>query len=232
MRAISFITALAAGACTLLFSGCTMEHPGPAFAGTDGALPSSATTTSSGRQQPASSKTKLSQNGSPASAPVTPNDIFPGAAAYENDNKPASPSSEPPPSAPLPDSGAIPESPSGPAETDGITADNSGFDNLEVMDPSLNAKLGIQRVGSEPDASNLLSVFVGLKNKTAHPLDLEMETLYKDKAGNALNTGSWIPMTLKPHEETVYRSASISEAATDFFVRVRPTPPDATAGAN
>ncbi|HEY0256751.1 MAG TPA: hypothetical protein VGC39_04845, partial [Candidatus Methylacidiphilales bacterium] len=89
----------------------------------------------------------------------------------------------------------------------------SSFDNVEILTPSLNAKLAILRVGSDRTDTDLLSVFVGLKNKTARRLEFQMQTLYKDKAGNQLNTGraSWVPMTLKPHEESEYRSASISE---------------------
>jgi len=150
--------------------------------------------------------------------PVTPNDIFPGAAAYEHDNEamPASAS----PLATLPDAG-ISGGASDEANTSGTPGDISGFDNLELTDASLKENLTILRVGSEPGPNNLLSVFVGLKNKTGHQLDLEMQTLYKDKSGNALNTGSWVPMSLKPHEETEYRSASISADATDFVVRIR-----------
>ena len=121
--------------------------------------------------------------------------------------------------------------PSGSSADAGTTSDaapasgsddaGSSFDNLDMTDASLKGTLGILRVGSEPTPNNLLSVFVGLKNKTAHILKIEVQTIYKDKSGNELNAGSWIPMTLKPHEETEYRSASISELATDFLVRVR-----------
>jgi hypothetical protein len=111
------------------------------------------------------------------------------------------------------------------SENAGDGADTgSGFDNLEIVDAGLNGKVAILRVGSDPSANSLLSVFAGLKNKTAHRLALEVETIYKDKEGNALNAGSWIPVTLKPHEEREYRSASISEQAVDFLIRVRLAP--------
>lgn len=111
--------------------------------------------------------------------------------------------------------------PASPATTAEGTDAGSSFDNLEFADAGLNGKLAILRVGSEPSANNLLSVFAGLKNKTEHRLALEVETIYKDKDGNALNAGSWIPLTLKPHEEKEYRSTSISAEAVDFLVRVR-----------
>jgi hypothetical protein len=97
----------------------------------------------------------------------------------------------------------------------------SSFDNLDIVDDSLKGKLAILRVGSEPSANDLLSVFAGLKNKTARRLNLEVQTIYQDKSGNALNAGSWIPVTLKPYEEKEYRSTSISEEAVDFLIRVR-----------
>ena len=100
-------------------------------------------------------------------------------------------------------------------------AAGSGFDNIEVADAGLNGKVAVLRVGSEVAENNLLSVFAGLKNRTGQRLVLEVETIYKDKAGNVLNAGSWIAVTLKPHEEREYRSASISEEAVDFLIRVR-----------
>jgi hypothetical protein len=110
-------------------------------------------------------------------------------------------------------------------EDTGDPADaGSNFDNLEIVDASLNAKVTVLRVGSERTPNNLLSVFAGLKNATPHRLVLEAETIYKDKAGNPLNAGSWIPVVLKPREEGEYRSASISEEAVDFLVRVRLAP--------
>lgn len=110
------------------------------------------------------------------------------------------------------------------ASADEATDAGSNFDNLDVVDASLNGKVAILRVGSQLGDNNLLTVFAGLKNRTTHRLALEVETIYKDKDGNALNAGSWIPMTLKPYEERQYRSTSISEEAVDYLVRVRRAP--------
>lgn len=97
----------------------------------------------------------------------------------------------------------------------------SDFDNIDFVDASLNGKLTVLRVGSQPSPNGLLSIFAGLKNKTARQLDLELQTIYKDQEGNQLNEGSWIPFTLKPHEEKEYHSTSISSLSVDFLVRVR-----------
>ena len=110
------------------------------------------------------------------------------------------------------------------SDADEETDAGSSFDNIEIVDAGLNEKMAVLRVGSQVAENNLLSVFAGLKNKTAHRLALEVETIYKDKAGNALNAGSWIPFTLKPHEEREYRSTSITEQAVDFLIRIRRTP--------
>ena len=109
---------------------------------------------------------------------------------------------------------------------------DTSFDNIDIVDDTLDGKVAVLRVGSEVGENKLLSVFAGLKNKTAHKLDLEIQTIYKDEFGNALNSGSWIPFTLKAHEEKEYHSTSISMQAVDFLVRVRhaaPTPAPATA---
>jgi hypothetical protein len=99
------------------------------------------------------------------------------------------------------------------------------FDNVDVIDTSLSGKLAVLRVGSDVGVNKLLTIFTGLRNKTGHALNLEIQTIYKDTYGNALNSGSWIPFTLKAHEEKEYHSSAISEQATDFLVRVRTAPP-------
>jgi hypothetical protein len=100
---------------------------------------------------------------------------------------------------------------------------SSDFDNLEIVGDSLKGKLAVTRVGSDRTDANLLSVFAGVKNQTGRRLELEMQTLYRDKNGNPLSGGgaSWIPITLKPHEETQYRSVALSQEAADFQVRIR-----------
>ena len=219
MRAITFSQAMLAAACALLVSGCAYPHPGPQLAVDDDALPSSSGATPAASVSPGSSKSKFA---STEPAPSTPAAVSSAdAPTVTDEQKPQ------PPPAPMTDSGADTPPPADQGTAGGADA-GSGFDNVEIADASLNGKLTVLRVGSQPTPNNLLSVFAGLKNKTAHRLDLEVQTIYKDKEGNALNSGSWIPMTLKPHEEQEYRSASISELATDFLVRVRRAPkPDA-----
>jgi hypothetical protein len=120
---------------------------------------------------------------------------------------------------------AIAKKPAPPMATE--TTDDSdagsGFDNLELVDAGLGHKLSVLRVVSDRTDSNLLSVVAELKNKTAHILELEVQTIYKDKASTPLSTGtgSWIPMKLKPHESTDYRSVALSPEAVDFVVRIR-----------
>ncbi len=110
-----------------------------------------------------------------------------------------------------------------PAEPDS----DSTFDNLDIVDAGLKGKLAVLRVGSEPSANDLLSVFAGFKNKTPHALTIEVETIYQDASGNALNAGSWVRLVLGPHEEKEYRSTSISEQfdsssmSPHFLIRVR-----------
>jgi hypothetical protein len=108
-------------------------------------------------------------------------------------------------------------------DSSGYPAINAGasFDNVEVVDESLSGQLDVVRAGSQPTESNTLSVFVGLHNRTKEKLFLQVQTIYKDSSGNALNTGSWVPMTLKPKQEIEYRSVSLSDEATDFVVRIR-----------
>jgi hypothetical protein len=106
-----------------------------------------------------------------------------------------------------------------PAQSDS----EAGFDNVDVLDAGLNGQLSVVRVGSQRTNTNLLSIFASLKNLTAHPLTIQAQTLYKDGDGNWLDGGraGWLTLELKPHEELEYRSASLSEEAQDFLVRIR-----------
>ena len=119
--------------------------------------------------------------------------------------------------------------------TAGAPADNeSGFDNVDLLDGSLTGKLGVMRVGSDRSDENLLSILAALKNLTGHPLKLEAQTLYKDANGNWMNGGyaGWIPLELKPHGQLNYRSESLSVDAQNFLVRIRLVGTDRLVGAS
>ncbi len=118
--------------------------------------------------------------------------------------------------------------------TAGAPADNeSGFDNVDLLDGSLTGKLGVLRVGSDRSDENLLSILAALRNLTGHPLKLEAQTLYKDANGNWMNGGcaGWIPLELKPHGQLNYRSESLSVGAQNFLVRIRLAGTDRLVGA-
>jgi uncharacterized protein DUF1425 len=106
---------------------------------------------------------------------------------------------------------------------------SSDIDNLEIVGDGLKGKLEVLHVGASRNDSNLLSVFAGVKNETGRKLEVEMQTIYRDKDGNSLSNGeNWIPITLKPHEQTQYRSVALSPDATDFLVRIRHAAPAVT----
>ena len=120
--------------------------------------------------------------------------------------------------APLPPDRAF----AAPADADS----EAGFDNVDVLDAALGGKLSVVRVGSQRTNTNLLSIFASLKNLTDHALTIQAQTLYKDGDGNWLDGGKagWLTLQLKPHEELEYHSASLSDDAQDFLVRVRRPP--------
>jgi hypothetical protein len=107
------------------------------------------------------------------------------------------------------------------SEGSGDTDSRDFRNNLDIVDDVLKPKLDLTHIDAQRSRNNLLVVTLGLSNKTGHKVDLDVETVYKDKSGNELNTGSWIPFTLQPHGDLNYRSSSISEAAVDFLIRVR-----------
>jgi hypothetical protein len=127
-----------------------------------------------------------------------------------------------------------PPTPVPPAPAPAPAVDNSdtvsaprNFDDVEFVDDSLQGKLTVTRTGSSRTSNDLMSVFAGLRNRTAHKLEIEVETVYKDAQGNPLGEGSsWVPITLKPHQRTDYRSASLSSDAQDYLIRIRRAQPE------
>ena len=107
------------------------------------------------------------------------------------------------------------------ADADPLDLDNS-FENVQLLDDTLNSKIEVTRVGSQPSRNGLLSVFAGFRNKTDHRLDLDIETIYKDNAGRQLNNASWLEIKIDAHQEQSYLSSSISEEAVGFTIRIRP----------
>lgn len=238
MRTVPLKQAMMAGVCVLMVAGCSYPHPGPSLPEDDNALPSGAGATPTTVSPKPASKPVAKTVAKPTPTPTPTPAVKAKPTKAPKTSKTSSASSalpEPQPlrAEPVNLGGDAPQSvaDSSPGEVaagnaaspppDSEADSGSGFDNLDIVDSSLKGKLAILRVGSEPTANNLLSVFAGLKNKTTHPLSIEVQTLYKDKVGSPLNDGSWIPMTLKPHEETEYRSASISADAADFLIRIR-----------
>jgi hypothetical protein len=204
MQANVFKLAGSLCAATLLVTGCTNEHPGPTLPSAEEAasVPAAASPSPAARTAHPGASTAASSTAVASSAGPLPQSA-PAVSAV------------PPSSGEDATAGLYPEGVSAVADT------GSGFDNIEVIDTSLKTKLSILRVGSQPTANHLLSVFAGFKNKSAGLLELEVQTIYKDKTGAALNAGSWIPVNLTPREETEYHSTSISPDAVDFLVRVR-----------
>jgi hypothetical protein len=113
--------------------------------------------------------------------------------------------------------------PGPPARAHADVDSEAGFDNVQMIDSTLEGRISVTRVGSQRTNTNLLSIFADLKNLTGHTVGIQAQTLYKDGDGNWLDGGraGWLPLELKPHEEFEYRSASLSEQAQDFLVRVR-----------
>jgi hypothetical protein len=113
------------------------------------------------------------------------------------------------------------------AKADGVnkapSAAEGDSDNVEILDSDLDEQLSVSSVGSQRTNTNLLSVFATLKNLTSRALVIEAATLYKNANGDLIDGGkaSWLSLRLKPHEEMEYRSASLSEDAQDFLVRIR-----------
>ena len=160
-------------------------------------------------------------NPSQAAVNSTPGAALPGAS-------PAIATTQAPPPSPIPP----PSSETMSSSSDTVAAPKN-FDDVEMVDDSLQGKLSVTRTGSSRTTNDLLSVFAGLRNKTSHVLKIEAQTVYKDAQGTPLPGGSssWVPITLKSHGRTDYRSASLSADAQDYLIRIRRPPTAAPAPA-
>lgn len=214
--------------CALALTACSNSHPGPNFTAdandNDAAMPPPANRALITLPSP---PVEASSN-IPKSTPKPPKPpIAVSSNTPKSTPKPPKPptvvsSNTPKPKPPVKATNTTPKPPPPPANTTGMRADpDLTFDNLEVVGNGLRGRLAITRIGSQPTANNLLSVFLGLKNKTSAKLSVDVQTIYKDKSGQELNQGSWISIRLQPHESTEYHSTSIDEGADDFLVRVR-----------
>jgi hypothetical protein len=114
--------------------------------------------------------------------------------------------------------------------TNGDTLMVSDVSSVEITNESLKNKIAVQRIQSQRSSNNLLAVSATLKNTTGRKIAFEAATIYRDRAGHELNTGSWLKFTLMAHEETEYRSSAINVEAVSFVIRVRK--PAATASSN
>src|ERR1700679_539212 len=55
--------------------------------------------------------------------------------------------------------------------------------NIDIVDDVLKPKLDLVHVEAQRGRNNLLVVTLSLSNKTGHKVDVEMETVYRDKSG-------------------------------------------------
>lgn len=111
--------------------------------------------------------------------------------------------------------------------TSAAPADNaSGFTNVD-LDTGFTGKLVVVRVNCGRTDNNLLAVSAMLRNVTGRTVKIEVGTCYADAAGNWINGGQagWLSFVLKPHSEFQYRSASLSDDASDYLVRIRTIEP-------
>jgi hypothetical protein len=105
-----------------------------------------------------------------------------------------------------------------------IVSSDSDDVHIDLVDPALDRRLEVVNIDATRGGNNLLAITATLRNKTGARLSIAVETIYRDKQGSDLNAGTWLHLTLGPHEVHKYRSSAIAEAAVDFLIRVRPAP--------
>jgi hypothetical protein len=98
--------------------------------------------------------------------------------------------------------------------------------SLVFINPGLKEFVYVSGTDSARKTNGLLVVASTFQNPRAQTTVLQAQTLYYDAAGHLLyfsseNEAPWTSLDLPPVGEVVYRSQSLTAAATEFTIRLR-----------
>ena len=104
-------------------------------------------------------------------------------------------------------------------------ADVENRETFVLFTKYLQKRLTVEGQNARWNEASLLEVQARLRNRTEAPLEVEIQTVFKNKDGFSTNdTTAWQRLMFEPNETKIYRVTSLNSKARRFTIRVREVP--------
>lgn len=94
-------------------------------------------------------------------------------------------------------------------------------DAIVVLSGSLAGKISIERHETRRDLEDRMEVFANVRNRTHFPQAVDIQTVFKDYRGMAIDDTAWKRLNLGPNETQTYSVKSIDSKPSRYTVRLR-----------
>ena len=101
-------------------------------------------------------------------------------------------------------------------------ADVENREVIVLLTKTLQDQIAVEGQQAKWNKANLLEVRARLRNRTEKPLQVEVQTVFKDQKGFSVNdVSAWQRLIFEPNETKTYHVNSMTSNARRFTVRVR-----------
>jgi len=101
-------------------------------------------------------------------------------------------------------------------------ADVEDTETFVLLTRNLKNQVTVEGQRAKWTAENLLEVQARIRNRMEEPLQVEVQTVFKDKDGFSVNDiSAWQRLIFEPNETKIYKINSINSKARRFTIRVR-----------
>ncbi len=102
------------------------------------------------------------------------------------------------------------------------SADLEDTETVVLLTKPLRAMVAVEEQRARWNQANLLEVQARIRNRVEKPLQLEVQTVFKDSQGFSTNDNTaWQRMIFEPNETKIYRVTSLNGKARRFTIRIR-----------
>lgn len=103
-------------------------------------------------------------------------------------------------------------------------ADLENRESVVVLTSKLRDTIAVESQRAKWSPANLLEIQARLRNRTEKPVQVEVQTVFKDADGFSTNDNTvWTRMLFEPNETKIYRVNSLNTKARRFTIRIRET---------
>ncbi|MFH1762860.1 MAG: YcfL family protein [Gemmatimonadota bacterium] len=101
-------------------------------------------------------------------------------------------------------------------------ADVEDRETFVLLTKSLQGQVTVEGQRAKWNEANLLEVQARIRNRTEEPLQVEVQTVFKDAEGFSTDDEAvWRRLMFEPNETKIYRVNSLNPKARRFTIRVR-----------